>query len=70
MNKQRTRSRRLSVRITDIEYKNLKASNKTMSQLCRTNFLDKLAGAVIVKENLLLNSRMKDNTCSAEGQQA
>jgi hypothetical protein len=66
MNKPRTRSRRLSVRITDIEYNNLKASNKTMSQLCRTNFLDKLQGAVIVKENLLLHSNVKDNICSME----
>ena len=69
MNKPRTRTRRLSVRITDIEYNNLKASNKTMSQLCRTNFLDKLQLCYIVKENLFLNSRMKDNTCAAEGQQ-
>lgn len=67
MNKPRTR--RLSVRITDIEYNNLKASNKRMSELCRTNFLDKLQCAIIVKENLFLNSRRKDNTCSAEGQQ-
>ena len=66
MNKPRTR--RLSVRITDIEYNNLKASHKRMSELCRTNFLDKLQCA-IVEENLLLNSNVKDNTCSAEGQQ-
>jgi hypothetical protein len=67
MNKPRTR--RLSVRITDIEYNNLKASHKRMSELCRTNFLDKLQGATIVEENLLLHSNVKDNICSAEGQQ-
>lgn len=67
MNKPRTR--RLSVRITDIEYNNLKSSNKTMSEVCRTNFLDKLQCAIIVKENLFLHSNVKDNTCSAEGQQ-
>jgi len=64
MNKPRTR--RLSVRITDIEYNNLKASNKRMSELCRTNFLDKLHCAIIVKENLLLNSNVKDNIGSME----
>jgi hypothetical protein len=64
MNKPRTR--RLSVRITDIEYNNLKASNKRMSELCRTNFLDKLQCAIIVKENLLLNSNVKDNIGSME----
>jgi len=64
MNKPRTR--RLSVRITDIEYNNLKASNKRMSELCRTNFLDKLLCATIVKENLLLNSNVKDNIGSME----
>jgi hypothetical protein len=66
MNKPRTRTRRLSVRITDIEYNNLKASNKTMSQLCRTNFLDKLQLCYIVKENLLLDSSVKDNIGSME----
>jgi len=64
MNKPRTR--RLSVRITDIEYNNLKASNKTMSQVCRTNFLDKLLCATIVEENLLLHSNVKDNIGSME----
>jgi len=64
MNKPRTR--RLSVRITDIEYNNLKASNKRMSELCRSNFLDKLQCATIVKENLLLNSNVKDNIGSME----
>lgn len=59
------RTYRIGIRVTKTEYELLKAS-KTISKGIRQ---DNLLCAIIVKENLLLNSNVKDNTCSAEGQQ-
>jgi hypothetical protein len=58
---------RVNIRITEAEWKELHQQKDSSI----TDYIKKgkLKCAVIVKENLFLNSRMKGNTCSAEGQQ-
>ena len=56
------RTHRIGIRVTKTEYELLKAS-KTISKGIRQ---DKLLCAIIVEENLLLNSNVKDNIGSME----
>lgn len=56
------RTYRIGIRVTKTEYDLLKAS-KTISKGIRQ---DNLLCATIVKENLLLNSNVKDNIGSME----
>lgn len=58
---------RVNLRITESEWKELhQQKDSSITDYIKQG---KLQCAIIVKENLFLNSRMKDNTCSAEGQQ-
>jgi len=61
------KTHRINLRITEAEWIELHQQKGSITQYVKEG---KLKCAVIVKENLFLNSRMKDNTCSAEGQQA
>ena len=58
---------RVNLRITESEWKELhQQKDSSITDYIKQG---KLQSCYIVKENLFLNSRMKDNTCSAEGQQ-
>ena len=57
---------RVNIRITEAEWIELHQQPGSITQYVKQG---KLQSCYIVKENLFLNSRMKDNTCSAEGQQ-
>ena len=57
---------RVNLRITEAEWIELHQQKGSITQYIK---IGKLQCAIIVKENLFLNSRRKDNTCSAEGQQ-
>lgn len=57
---------RVNIRITESEWIELHQQKGSITEYIKKG---KLLCATIVKENLLLNSNVKDNTCSAEGQQ-
>lgn len=57
---------RANIRITESEWIELHQQKGSITEYIKKG---KLLCAAIVKENLLLNSNVKDNTCSAEGQQ-
>ncbi len=57
---------RVNLRITEAEWIELHQQKGSITQYIKQG---KLQCATIVKENLLLNSNVKDNICSAEGQQ-